>query len=248
MAWMSGGSLAAQGGASSFIGSWKSSGASVFTFTENEMSMSLGKVLIWTASYTVQGRNLVLDAKSLNPGLSFMQARCATEKGPPNCLFVEKYQIIVADNSTIHLGGMNAPQILLTRQGQGALNGLKPEALVGNALKNVDMVRNKRYFSANSLYYFVWQDDGNLVLNKDNGEYVWSLDKSYKGPLRDIKTLRLQPDGNFVALNAAGGFLWSPLNANNQNPPNSPTELIATIDGKLWLIHRPSRKTLWSVP
>jgi hypothetical protein len=270
MAWMSGGSLAAQGGASGLIGSWKSTGGVAFRFTQNEMSMYFNQTgnsvqntekidvegapyyLVWTSSYKVEGSNLVLDANSLKPSKTAMLENCKALRAPENCRYIEKYQIVSVGPLVAHVVGLNspsAPQLLLTRR--APLNEPKSEVVMGDPLKNVDLVKGKKYYSNNLQYYFEWQAaDGNLCLRKADGGYIWGLDQGSYKKHSSIKILRLQPDGNFVARGGEGpgDFMWSPLNANNQNPPNSITGLRATDEGKLVLVQMNNRKVLWSVP
>ncbi|WP_341959213.1 putidacin L1 family lectin-like bacteriocin [Pseudomonas sp. RC10] len=73
----------------------------------------------------------------------------------------------------------------------------------------VDLERGKRYNAGN--YFLIFQDDGNLVVYRNDGFVMWHTATGSKGAARAT----MQTDGNFVIFDANGSALWNSGTYNN---------------------------------
>lgn len=70
---------------------------------------------------------------------------------------------------------------------------------------------------------------------------MWGFDRVQGLNFRQVDRVAMQPDGNFVALNASGAVIWRALASH----PDSASHLTLTSSGGLQLVS-PSRGVLWA--
>lgn len=101
------------------------------------------------------------------------------------------------------------------------------------------LIRGQKYYTQSSSYYLLLGTDGNLTVNTAANKRVWGLDQVFPG-FKDIGRIEVQSDGNLIARNASGGFLWSALSQNTI----SGSQLLVNASGALQLVWRD--KVTWS--
>jgi len=70
-------------------------------------------------------------------------------------------------------------------------------------------VRGAKIFSANRNYYLLFQNDGNLVLLRNNGDPIWASGTDNKGGRAEF-----QNDGNLVVYDSYNKAVWSSNTSN----------------------------------
>lgn len=95
--------------------------------------------------------------------------------------------------------------------------------------------RGVKIYSSNRLYYLSFQNDGNLVLAKKNGEPLWSSATDNKGGRAEF-----QDDGNLVIYDSYNKAIWS---ANTSN--RGGRKLKIQDDGNL-VIYNENNSPIWS--
>lgn len=101
--------------------------------------------------------------------------------------------------------------------------------------------RGTELASASGNHLLILQDGGNLIVAKKDKAYVWGFDRVQGLNFRQVDRVAMQPDGNFVALNASGAVIWRALASH----PDSASHLTLTSSGGLQLVS-PSRGVLWA--
>lgn len=101
------------------------------------------------------------------------------------------------------------------------------------------LVRGQKYYTQSSSHYLLFGTDGNLTVNTAANKRVWGLDQIFSD-FKNVGRIEVQSDGNLVARNASGGFLWSALSQN----PISGSQLLVNQSGALQLVGR--NKVTWS--
>ncbi|MFM2288966.1 MAG: hypothetical protein RL684_2109 [Pseudomonadota bacterium] len=101
--------------------------------------------------------------------------------------------------------------------------------------------RGTQLASSSGNHLLILQDGGNLVVTRKDKGYLWGFDRVQGLNFRQVDRVALQPDGNFVALNASGAVIWRALASN----PDPSAQLILTAIGGLQLVS-PSRGVLWA--
>ena len=86
-------------------------------------------------------------------------------------------------------------------------------------------------------YKLIYQTDGNLVLYRASGEFLWNNGKTNTGG-----KVVMQTDGNLVSYNAAGKALWGSLTSKNPG-----AFLGVQDDGNVVVYAVDSCKALWSI-
>ena len=90
-------------------------------------------------------------------------------------------------------------------------------------------------------YAATLQADGNLVLTRADGGYVWGFDQLSEIDRSRVRGVRVQPDGNLVAVDADGATVWRALSSG----ADPAARLVLTSAGALQLVS-PSRGVQWS--
>lgn len=90
--------------------------------------------------------------------------------------------------------------------------------------------------SPNRKFKIIYQKDGNFVLYKGTGEWVWDIQKPNVGG-----RMAMQTDGNLVSYPATGGALWS-----SKTQGNPGAFLAVQDDGNVVIYAAGSCKALWS--
>lgn len=103
------------------------------------------------------------------------------------------------------------------------------------------LTRGQKIDSPSGTYYAMLQDDGNFVVKKKDGSYVWGLDRIVPDKLAQIAQIKLQEDGNLVGSTSSGEFIWSAL---RQRQPEG-TYLRLTDDGLLQIV-TPDNNVIWT--
>lgn len=122
--------------------------------------------------------------------------------------------------------------------GPGAAAPAKGPALPFASATN--LVREQRYWSQSGNHYLVFQNDGNLVVYRADGGYVWGLDRQPNADFRRIARVSWQADGNLAAYTADNQWVWSAL---TQNPDPS-ARLVINPDGVLQIVA--GARVMWS--
>jgi acid phosphatase len=91
------------------------------------------------------------------------------------------------------------------------------------------LATGKRLASANGLYHFDVQGDGNLAVTSASGQLVWAAHTAGKGG----NALVLQDDGDLVLRNAHGRAVW-----HSATDGTAASHLIITDDGSLALLNQ----------
>jgi hypothetical protein len=89
-------------------------------------------------------------------------------------------------------------------------------------------------------HFITLNPDGNFVIARSDGGYVWGFDTQGIDYQRVAKAI-FQQDGNFAVYDANGGYIWSMLTAN----PDPQARLILTPNGVLQL-YSDTRGILWA--
>ncbi|WP_282275701.1 hypothetical protein [Stenotrophomonas sp. PS02297] len=105
----------------------------------------------------------------------------------------------------------------------------------------IEFVRGHKHWSETRSHFVVLNPDGNLVVAKADGGYVWGFDTQPNIDHRLVGRVAWQPDGNLVAYDAKGGYLWSALSKD----PDSRSRLVLQSNGALQIVS-PQRGVLWS--
>lgn len=109
------------------------------------------------------------------------------------------------------------------------------------AAQPIEFVRGQKQWSETRSHYVVWQSDGNLVVTRADGGYVWGFDSQPGLALWRVDRVVWQPDGNLVAYDPKGVNLWSALSKN----PDRNARLVLQSTGALQIVS-PQRGVLWS--
>ncbi|GAA5088564.1 hypothetical protein GCM10023210_12340 [Chryseobacterium ginsengisoli] len=106
----------------------------------------------------------------------------------------------------------------------------------GNSSVNLGYTfrRGIKLYSSNRAYYLSLQDDGNLVLAKNNGDPIWSSFTDNRG-----SKAQFQKDGNFVVYDSYNRAIWATNTANR-----GATKLTVQNDGNLVIYQNNS--PVWS--
>ncbi len=105
-----------------------------------------------------------------------------------------------------------------------------------------ELVRGQRYYSPSGDHFLVLNPDGNLVVARANGDYVWGFDTQGVDFPR-VGTVIFQEDGNLAAYAEDGSYIWSALTEN----PDPTAQLVLQPNGALQLAA--ADRVLWtSIP
>jgi hypothetical protein len=106
----------------------------------------------------------------------------------------------------------------------------------GNSSVNLGYIfrRGIKVYSSNRSYYLSLQDDGNLVLARNNGDPIWSSFTDNRGSKAEF-----QKDGNFVVYDSYNRAIWATNTANR-----GATKLTIQNDGNL-VIYK-NNSPIWS--
>lgn len=105
-----------------------------------------------------------------------------------------------------------------------------------------ELVRGQRYWSPAGDHFLVLNPDGNLVVARANGDYVWGFDTQGIDFPR-VGTVIFQEDGNLAAYAEDGSYIWSALTEN----PDPSAQLVLQPNGALQLA-TPDRVLWTSIP
>lgn len=105
----------------------------------------------------------------------------------------------------------------------------------------IEFVRGQKHWSESRSHYIVWQPDGNLVVARADGGYVWGFDSQPGLALWRVDRVIWRPDGNLAAYDSKGVNLWSALSKN----PDPNARLVLQSNGALQIVS-PQRGVLWS--
>ncbi len=105
--------------------------------------------------------------------------------------------------------------------------------------KGTDLVRGQKYFTGSGQFYLSFQTDGNLVVKRANGDYIWGLDRQSKVDYRKIGRVTWQRDGNLAAYSSDGQYQWSAFTAN----PDPNSNLAIDDQGVLQIVN--GARVLW---
>ena len=103
-----------------------------------------------------------------------------------------------------------------------------------------NLVRGQRYWSQSGTHYLVFQPDGNLVVYRADGGYVWGLDRQPNTDFQRIARVTWQSDGNLAAYTADNQWIWSALNSN----PDPSAKLVINPQGVLQIVA--GTRVMWS--
>lgn len=95
-----------------------------------------------------------------------------------------------------------------------------------------ELVRGQRYWSASGGHFLTLNPDGNLVVARADGGYVWGFDTQPNIDFRRVGRVVWQADGNLAAYAADGAYLWSALTEN----PDPNARLVLQANGALQII------------
>lgn len=105
----------------------------------------------------------------------------------------------------------------------------------------IEFVRGQRHWSESRSHFVVLNPDGNLVVARADGGYVWGFDTQPNIDHRLVGRVVWQPDGNLAAYDSKGGYLWSALSRDTDRN----ARLVLQSNGALQIIS-PQRGVLWS--
>ena len=108
--------------------------------------------------------------------------------------------------------------------------------------KPIEFVRGQKHWSESRSHYIVWQPDGNLVVARADGGYVWGFDSQPGLALWRVDRVVWQPDGNLVAYDPKGVNLWSALSKD----PDRNARLVLQTNGALQIVSSQRGVVLWS--
>ena len=111
------------------------------------------------------------------------------------------------------------------------------------AAQPIEFVRGQKHWSETLSFFVVLNPDGNLVVARADGGYVWGFDTQPNIDHRLVGRVVWQPDGNLVAYDSKGGYLWSALSKDL----DSNARLVLQTSGALQIVS-PKRGVLWSTP
>src|SRR5690606_2113056 len=77
-----------------------------------------------------------------------------------------------------------------------------------------ELVRGQRYWSQPGGHFLTLNPDGNLVVARADGGYVWGFDTQPNVEFWRVGRVVWQEDGNLAAYSADGGYIWSALTEN----------------------------------
>jgi len=106
--------------------------------------------------------------------------------------------------------------------------------------RQTDLVREQRYWSQSGSHYLVFQNDGNLVVYRADGGYVWGLDRQPNTDFRQIGRVTWQADGNLAAYAADNQYIWSALTRG----PDASARLLINPQGVLQIVR--GGQVMWS--
>ncbi|MCU0947063.1 MAG: fibronectin type III domain-containing protein [Porphyrobacter sp.] len=106
--------------------------------------------------------------------------------------------------------------------------------------QQTDLVREQRYWSQSGSHYLVFQNDGNLVVYRADGGYVWGLDRQPNTDFRRIGRVTWQADGNLAAYTADNQYIWSALTRD----PDAGARLLINPQGVLQIVR--GGQAMWS--
>lgn len=116
------------------------------------------------------------------------------------------------------------------------------------ASQNVSLFAKSAIYSPNGIYKLIFQEDGNLVLYKNNTNAVWAVDVQNCLPTPNIvMRTRFQPDGNLVVYYAKQNDpihefpVWD---TKTDGHPNA--RLVVQNDGNL-VIYDSNNRVLWAI-
>ncbi len=95
-----------------------------------------------------------------------------------------------------------------------------------------ELVRGERYWSPSGAYFLTLNEDGNLVVARADGGYVWGLDTQPNVEFMRIARVVWQEDGNLAAYADDGSYVWSALTEN----PDPTALLMLQPDGALQIV------------
>jgi hypothetical protein len=103
-------------------------------------------------------------------------------------------------------------------------------------LANESLGTNERLITQEGHYQLQYQGDGNLVLRKRDGSYLWDTETNGRPVGRCI----MQGDGNLVIYGPNGDYIWD---TETNGYPNS--SLVIQDDGNL-VIYAPGDRAIWA--
>lgn len=104
----------------------------------------------------------------------------------------------------------------------------------GSVKPGYEFRRNNKVYSSNRNFYLVFQNDGNLVLARNNGEVLWSSATDNRGSRAEF-----QDDGNLVVYDSYKKAIWS-----SNSSRRGATRLDIQNDGNLVIYQNSS--PIWS--
>lgn len=104
----------------------------------------------------------------------------------------------------------------------------------GSLSPGYEFRRNSKVFSSNRNFYLAFQNDGNLVLARNNGEVIWAAGTDNKG-----SRAQFQDDGNLVVYDSYNKAVWS-----SNSSGKGATKLDIQNDGNLVIYQNYS--PIWS--
>ena len=101
--------------------------------------------------------------------------------------------------------------------------------------------REQRYPSPSGNHALTLAPDGNLIVSRADGGYHWGFDQIPSINRARVAGVKMQADGNLVAVDAKGAVVWQALRSN----PDPAARLELTSTGGLQLVS-PGRGVLWA--
>jgi len=131
----------------------------------------------------------------------------------------------------------------------GPVPGMTPVTYTGqvSASQNVYLWPGSSIVSPNGVYRLIFQNDGNLVLYKNETQYVWDTNTELCTPTPERTfAARFQPDGNLVVYHALQSNSTVPLPASwDANTQGNPTAVLKVQDDGNVVIYR-GTKAIWA--
>lgn len=84
--------------------------------------------------------------------------------------------------------------------------------IANSAVRDVELICEKRYYSSNMEFFAIFQNDGNLVVYDKNYNPRWNSGTQYTG-----KKCVMKSNGNLVICNSVGETVWSSKSFENKN-------------------------------
>lgn len=191
---------------------------------------------------TQQGQMAVINTDvPLNAVFSYL----ATEGDTESPCFDAMTGADLPSGSTECQGRRNAENASADAPAGAAANAAAPASGARLTLpikKGTDLVRGQRLWSQSGKHFLVLNPDGNLVVARADGGYVWGFNTQKDVDYRKVGRVTWQTDGNLAAYTADGKFVWSALHSN----PDPNAELFLAPNGLLQIIS--GTKILWSAP